>query len=37
VELARIGPFLLLAGKTDAYRNRIATILVQLPRRDGLK
>lgn len=28
VELAQIGPFLLLAGNTAAYRNRVATILV---------
>jgi hypothetical protein len=28
VELARVGPFLLLAGNTAAYRNRVATNLV---------
>jgi predicted enzyme related to lactoylglutathione lyase len=28
VELARVGPFLLLAGNTAAYRDRIATIQV---------
>jgi hypothetical protein len=28
VELARVGPFLLLAGNTAAYRDRVATILV---------
>ena len=28
VELARVGPFLLLAGNTAAYRNRTATIQV---------
>jgi predicted enzyme related to lactoylglutathione lyase len=28
VQLARIGPFLLLAGNTAAYRDRVATILV---------
>jgi hypothetical protein len=29
VELARVGPFLLLAGNTDAYRDRIATVRVK--------
>lgn len=29
VELARIGPFLLLAGNTAAYQDRVATILVR--------
>ena len=29
VELARVGPFLLLAGNTAAYRNRTATIQVK--------
>jgi hypothetical protein len=29
VELARVGPFLLLAGDTAAYRDRVATILVR--------
>lgn len=28
VQLARVGPFLLLAGNTAAYRDRAATILV---------
>jgi predicted enzyme related to lactoylglutathione lyase len=28
VELAQVGPFLLLAGNTAAYRDRVATILV---------
>jgi hypothetical protein len=28
VQLAQIGPFLLLAGNTAAYRDRVATILV---------
>ncbi len=28
VELARVGPFLLLSGNTAAYRNRVATLLV---------
>ena len=28
MELARVGPFLLLAGDTAAYRNRTATIQV---------
>jgi predicted enzyme related to lactoylglutathione lyase len=28
VELARVGPFLLLAGNTAAYRDRVATIMV---------
>ena len=28
VELARVGPFLLLAGNTAAYQDRVATILV---------
>jgi hypothetical protein len=28
VELARVGPFLLLAGNTAAYRDRVATLLV---------
>jgi catechol 2,3-dioxygenase-like lactoylglutathione lyase family enzyme len=28
VELAWVGPFLLLSGNTDAYRDRTATILV---------
>jgi predicted enzyme related to lactoylglutathione lyase len=29
VELAKIGPFLLLSGNTAAYRDRVATILVK--------
>jgi len=29
VELARVGPFLLLAGNTAAYQDRVATILVR--------
>jgi predicted enzyme related to lactoylglutathione lyase len=29
VELARVGPFLLLSGNTAAYRDRVATILVR--------
>jgi predicted enzyme related to lactoylglutathione lyase len=29
VELARVGPFLLLSGNTAAYRNRMATLLVR--------
>ncbi len=29
VELARVGPFLLLAGNTAAYRDRVATLLVE--------
>ena len=29
VELARIGSFLLLAGDTDTYRDRVATLLVK--------
>jgi predicted enzyme related to lactoylglutathione lyase len=29
VELARVGPFLLLSGDTAAYRNRVATLLVR--------
>ncbi|MBO0802152.1 MAG: VOC family protein [Nocardiopsaceae bacterium] len=28
VELARVGPFLLLAGDTAAYRDRVATVQV---------
>jgi predicted enzyme related to lactoylglutathione lyase len=28
VQLARVGPFLLLAGNTAAYRDRVATIMV---------
>ena len=28
VQLAQVGPFLLLAGNTAAYRDRVATILV---------
>jgi hypothetical protein len=28
LQLAQIGPFLLLAGNTAAYRDRVATILV---------
>jgi hypothetical protein len=28
VQLAQVGPFLLLAGNTDAYRDRTATVLV---------
>jgi predicted enzyme related to lactoylglutathione lyase len=32
VQLARVGPFLLLAGNTAAYQDRVATILVsELP------
>lgn len=32
LDLAQVGPFLLLAGNTGAYRDRVATILVkQLP------
>jgi hypothetical protein len=32
VQLAQVGPFLLLSGDTAGYRNRVATILVrQLP------
>jgi predicted enzyme related to lactoylglutathione lyase len=29
VELARVGPFLLLSGNTAAYRDRVATVLVR--------
>ncbi|WP_433887448.1 VOC family protein [Streptomyces sp. CA-111067] len=29
VQLARVGPFLLLSGDTAAYRDRVATLLVQ--------
>ncbi|MEU6171927.1 VOC family protein [Streptantibioticus parmotrematis] len=29
VELARVGPFLLLSGATEAYRDRVATVLVR--------
>ena len=29
VRLARVGPFLLLSGNTDAYRDRAATLLVR--------
>jgi hypothetical protein len=29
VQLAQVGPFLLLAGNTAAYRDRVATILVE--------
>ena len=29
VELARVGPFLLLSGDTAAYRDRVATLLVR--------
>ncbi|RAJ60481.1 hypothetical protein K378_04293 [Streptomyces sp. Amel2xB2] len=29
VELARVGPFLLLSGDTEAYRDRVATLLVR--------
>ena len=29
VRLAQVGPFLLLAGNTAAYRDRVATILVE--------
>jgi len=29
VRLARVGPFLLLSGNSAAYRDRVATILVQ--------
>ncbi len=29
VELARVGPFLLLSGDTAAYRNRVATLVVR--------
>jgi predicted enzyme related to lactoylglutathione lyase len=29
VELARVGPFLLLAGDTAPYRDRVATLLVR--------
>ncbi len=29
VELARVGPFLLLSGNTAPYRNRVATLLVR--------
>jgi hypothetical protein len=28
-QLAQVGPFLLLAGNTAAYRDRVATILVE--------
>ena len=28
VQLAQVGPFLLLSGNTDAYRERTATVLV---------
>ena len=28
-QLAQVGPFLLLAGNTPAYRDRVATILVE--------
>ncbi|MGD0558628.1 MAG: hypothetical protein ABSA93_27075 [Streptosporangiaceae bacterium] len=29
VQLARVGSFMLLAGNTEAYRNRVATLLVK--------
>lgn len=29
VDLARVGPFLLLSGNTAAYRDRVATLLVR--------
>lgn len=29
VDLARVGPFLLLSGNTAAYQNRVATLLVR--------
>ena len=28
-DLARVGPFLLLSGNAEAYRNRVATLLVR--------
>lgn len=29
VDLTRVGPFLLLSGNTDAYRDRVATLIVR--------
>ena len=39
VQLAQVGPFLLLSGDTARYRDRVATILMRrpAPRRGGLR